>query len=418
VLDTRAYKWSQPIKLKSESEISPDTTLRNRLGPTPLPRGEHASAKIGNKLYVFGGYGGLGFARRDFNDMYALDTETWSWERIEYAKIELGEDDEDDEDEEALNPEPPARAGHKMDAIGDTKLVVHGGWSNKEQFNDVWIFDVVTRRWEELVWDEEAPSGPARWSHGAVVIDAIPDPQLYIWGGLTGALSTGKKPSGTYMNDTRLYNITNQTWKELPFQKKFRGRCDTPLTYRQKTGNFYVFGGWSNKWYNDLWKADMNSIIGPPYHVTKVEPTFGSIKGGTNITLTGIGFNDTRNVKVQFDAGDAYQNEEAFGVYVSDTEIKCETPNLEAFLNKTGRVCNISVSLDGQIHTIYNVNFEFFTVTSAVHSAVFGPALLNGVPTGQRSEFTIITRDKFGEIRKYGGDKFTVLVQRVVPKLK
>ena len=126
VLDTRAYKWSQPIKLKSESEISPDTTLRNRLGPTPLPRGEHASAKIGNKLYVFGGYGGLGFARRDFNDMYALDTETWSWERIEYAKIELGEDDEDDEDEEALNPEPPARAGHKMDAIGDTKLV--GTW--------------------------------------------------------------------------------------------------------------------------------------------------------------------------------------------------------------------------------------------------------------------------------------------------
>ena len=89
---------------------------------------------------------------------------------------------------------------------------------------------------------------------------------------------------------------------------------------------------------------------------------------------------------------------------------------MEAFLNKTGRVCNISVSLDGQIHTIYNVNFEFFTVTSAVHSAVFGPALLNGVPTGQRSEFTIITRDKFGEIRKYGGDKFTVLVQRVVPQ--
>ena len=99
-------------------------------------------------------------------------------------------------------------------------------------------FDVVTRRWEELAWDEEAPSGPARWSHGAVVINAIPDPQLYIWGGLTWALSTGKKPSGTYMNDTRLYNITNQTWKELPFQKKFRGRCDTPLTYRQKLGAF------------------------------------------------------------------------------------------------------------------------------------------------------------------------------------
>ena len=68
--------------------------------------------------------------------------------------------------------------------------------------------------------EEEAPSGPARWSHGAVVINAIPDPQLYIWGGLTGALTTGKKPSGTYMNDMRLYNLNNQSWQELPFQKK------------------------------------------------------------------------------------------------------------------------------------------------------------------------------------------------------
>ena len=119
-----------------------------------------------------------------------------------------------------LNPEPLARAGHKMDAIGDSKLVIHGGWSNKEQFNDIWIFDVQTRRWEELVWEEEAPSGPARWSHGAVVINAIPDPQLYIWGGLTGALTTGKKPSGTYMNDMRLYNLNNQSWQGIAFSEK------------------------------------------------------------------------------------------------------------------------------------------------------------------------------------------------------
>ena len=60
----------------------------------------------------------------------------------------------------------------------------------------------------------------------------------------------------------------------------------------------------------------MNSIIGPPYHVTSVKPTYGSIKGGTKITLTGLHFPNTRNIKVQFDAGDAYQNEETFGAYV------------------------------------------------------------------------------------------------------
>ena len=41
---------------------------------------------------------------------------------------------------------------------------------------------------------------------------------------------------------------------------------------------------------------------------------------------------------------------------------------------------------------------------------------MDGIPTGQRSEFTILTRDKFGEIRKYGGDKFKVLVERVIPQ--
>ena len=37
-------------------------------------------------------------------------------------------------------------------------------------------------------------------------------------------------------------------------------------------------------------------------------------------------------------------------------------------------------------------------------------------PQHNDPSFTILTRDKFGEIRKYGGDKFKVLVERVVPQ--
>ena len=57
VFDTHSYKWSQPIKLRSESEINPDSSLRNKLSPVPLPRGEHAAAVLGKKVYIFGGYG-------------------------------------------------------------------------------------------------------------------------------------------------------------------------------------------------------------------------------------------------------------------------------------------------------------------------------------------------------------------------
>lgn len=45
--------------------------------------GAHALALVGRKLFVFGGYGGDGYARRDFNDLYALDLDVWEWEMID-----------------------------------------------------------------------------------------------------------------------------------------------------------------------------------------------------------------------------------------------------------------------------------------------------------------------------------------------
>ena len=276
VLDTRAYKWSQHIKLKSESEISPDTTLRNRLGPSPLPQVNTPLQKLVKSYTFLGDMVAKALLEGTSTDMYALDTETWSWERIEYAKAVVDEEDDDDDDE-GLNPEPLARAGHKMDVIGDSKLVIHGGWSNKEQFNDIWILMYKPEDGKELVWEEEAPSANKVESWGCGNKRNSRSSTLHM-GWLDRSFNNWQK-TVWYMNDMRLYNLSNQSWKELPFQKKLRGRCDTPLAYRQKSGNFYVFGGWSNKWYNDLWKADMNSIIGPPYHVTSVKPTYGSIKG-------------------------------------------------------------------------------------------------------------------------------------------
>lgn len=50
----------------------------------PDPRGSHSGSVIGNSLLVFGGYGGPGFSRRDFNDVYVStgamysNLSTWS----------------------------------------------------------------------------------------------------------------------------------------------------------------------------------------------------------------------------------------------------------------------------------------------------------------------------------------------------
>jgi dynein heavy chain, axonemal len=48
-------------------------------------RGSHAAALVGRKVFIFGGYGGEGYARKDFNDLYALDVDTFDWEPIEVS---------------------------------------------------------------------------------------------------------------------------------------------------------------------------------------------------------------------------------------------------------------------------------------------------------------------------------------------
>ena len=64
-------------------------------------RGSHSATLIGNNMYVFGGYGGAGFARKDFNDVSVLNLETWEWKHVD-CKGDL--------------PEP--RSGHQVSRLG------------------------------------------------------------------------------------------------------------------------------------------------------------------------------------------------------------------------------------------------------------------------------------------------------------
>eukprot|EP00947_MAST-08B_sp_MAST-8B-sp1_P001612 g1612.t1 len=76
VFDTVASAWTQPLNLAAESDMSiPDKALKKRYGPAPLPRGEHSAVLRGQHLYVFGGYGGAAWSRRDYNDLCILDVD-------------------------------------------------------------------------------------------------------------------------------------------------------------------------------------------------------------------------------------------------------------------------------------------------------------------------------------------------------
>lgn len=53
-----------------------------------------------------------------------------------------------------------------------------------------------------------------------------------------------------------------------------------------------LFGGWSNRWLGDTWKANVSSIIGPPYACVAVSPSIGPVFGDTTIQLKGLRFRD------------------------------------------------------------------------------------------------------------------------------
>lgn len=79
----------------------------------PAPRANSAAAIIDNKVYLFGGHGGVNYARVAFNDLYSFDLDTHVWERVESAGGSV--------------PEP--RGGHTMFSI-DRTLYIYGGWNS------------------------------------------------------------------------------------------------------------------------------------------------------------------------------------------------------------------------------------------------------------------------------------------------
>ena len=71
--------------------------------------------------------------------------------------------------------------------------------------------------------------------------------------------------------------------------------------------------------------------------MTSIEPAVSQLSGGATVTIHGAGFKD-KNIRVFFTAGDSPITQvtpnatiEVSGVYVSETELTCETPNFAKF---------------------------------------------------------------------------------------
>lgn len=127
----------------------------------PSPRANTGAIILNDKVYLFGGHGGLNYSRVALNDLYSFDLKEEVWEKLVPA-----------------NTGPEGRGGHSVFAAGD-KIYIYGGWNNEMQYNNIWFYDLTTNEWT----DPDIYNGTPRWNHSSVLVPAIPTWKFFIFGG-------------------------------------------------------------------------------------------------------------------------------------------------------------------------------------------------------------------------------------------
>jgi len=376
----------------------------------PCPRGSHSSVLIESFIFVFGGYGGEGFARRDFNDLHVLCLKTWTWFEVE-----------------TCGKKPKPRSGHKS-VYFDGKLYVMGGWNSVETFDDVHILDIETLSWSQPS-DISGPDGwgPKRWNLSAVAVFAVPFWKIFIFGGKSGDLDQNN-PQGSYLNDIQVLETIRLD--DASLQPKMRWirqhvtgekpcpRSDSDMFYSPSTGKLYIFGGWSNIWYGDLYSCDVSSVVGPSYNVFSLEskdwkqPT-GPVTGNTEIVLLGKGFSSASSTCATIRLACTKGHIDVIGGVLDDATIAFSTPNFQ----KYGAVkVQVRVKIGSQSFTNDSVEFGFFSVTCCSETVAFGPGLMASNFSNSETSFLIQAKDRLGRDRLCGMDEYEVNITHPASK--
>lgn len=397
IYDTITEEWSQLIsntlmEMNDINETDNGKELINSELSLPIPRGSHSAILLNsNKMLIFGGYGGSGYSRKDFNDVMILDLQTWEWTTVHCN----GE-----------SPEP--RAGHQGVLVKDQIFII-GGWNSMTQFSDLHVLDIKSWTWSKPIVGGDF--GPPRWNFTAVSVCAVPHWKIFAFGGNSGDLNDPLvKPQGEYRNDLCVFDTGSMQWS----RPETRGvppsnRGETMMTYDPKQGRLALFGGWANRWYGDVFTCKVSDIVGPSYAVFGIRPTLGPVTGNTHCTITGTGFKSGGSqVSIRLACIKGYF--EVSGEIIDDTAIVFDTPNFDKH-GVDSVECRVSIG--GKALSTSSVAFDYFAVTSPNHTLAYGPALIDGCIAGYPANIIIQARDVAGGNRVTGLDEFTLTCAKV-----
>jgi len=308
------YSWT---RVQGDKLVAPNQESAVK---APPPRANAGACYYNGKFWIYGGHGGLNYARIAFSDIHSFDIETEVWTKHEPVQTQ--------------SPMPEGRGGHTLFAFED-KLYSYGGWNSETQYNNIIVFDMNTCEWS----DPDIYNDVSRWNHCAIMVEAIPTWKYFIFGGESTNFNEGQaRTFGAYVNSSYYLDIGTMNWSEIKPETDLMpsAREYAACSYDYANSRLLVFGGWNNGWLNDLHALAVNKIVGPSYAITDIDPPLGQLTGGVPVNIKGQGFKD-QSIKVYFTVGKTATDVptkntlDVTGVFVSETEITAVTPNFEQF---------------------------------------------------------------------------------------
>lgn len=201
------------------------------VGPAPTARidGTIAYDADAGDLYVFGGQD-----NQTLNDLwrFSLAQKTWSL-------VEPGD------------RTPLARLGHTLLFDAKRRRLVMFGGQGRGFFSDVWAFDIATKKWSQLAFDEAGPK--RRYGHSAV-LDPVEDRMI---------ISHGFTDSGRF-DDTWSYDFRTNVWRDVsPSGPRPLKRCLHHAAFDPATLQMYLYGGCASGFgpcpLGDLWSLSLKT---------------------------------------------------------------------------------------------------------------------------------------------------------------